>query len=118
MSIHFAAAKTAGLAPASSPNAKVLGARAKARVANDNTDFSQRSEQNEQVLRAALRHFATHGLGAAKVARAQAEKAFYQGDQETYEWWLGITRTLDRRLAATVSTRRKTIEEVPAPEGA
>jgi hypothetical protein len=118
MSIHFAAAKSAGLAPASSPNAQVLVAQARARVANDNADFNEKSEQNELVLRAALRHFATHGLGAAKVAQAQAEKAFHLGDQETYEWWLGITRTLDRRLAAKVSPKRAKIEEVPAPDGA
>lgn len=81
----------------------MLLARARKRVANDNIDFAKRSQQNEEVLRAALRHFADHGLGAAKVARAQAEKAFFQGDRETYDWWLGITKTLDRRLAASVS---------------
>ena len=55
---------------------------------------------NDQMLRAALRHFAEHGLGAAREARAQAEKAFFEGDRQAYAWWLGITRTLDRRLAA------------------
>lgn len=103
MSIHFAAAKSAGLAPVSYPNAKVLTIRARRKVANDNVDFSERSKQNELVLRAALRHFAEHGMGAAKVARAQAERAFFQGDRGTYDWWLDITRTLDRRLAASVS---------------
>lgn len=110
MSIHFAAAKTAGFASASSPRAKALAERARENVANDNADFSARSQQSELVLRAALRHFAAHGLGAAKVARAQAEKAFFQGDRETYDWWLGITRTLDRRMAASVSGQ----EDVPA----
>lgn len=69
-------------------------------VANDNGADRQAADK---VLRAALHHFAQHGLGAAKVARAQAEKAFFDGDRETYDWWLGITRTLDRRLAESVS---------------
>lgn len=103
MSIHFAAAKTAGLTPVCYPNTKRLLTRARARVANDNVDFIERSQQNAQVLRAALKHFATHGLGAAQVARAQAEKAFFDGDRETYDWWVDITRTLDRRLASNVS---------------
>ena len=100
MSIHFAAALLTGRAPACAPVAKALVTRARERVANDNADFSDQSEQNSLMLRAALRHFAQHGLGAARVARAQAEKAFFEGDRQTYDWWLGITRTLDRRLAA------------------
>lgn len=100
MSIHFAAALLPGRAPACAPVAKALVTRARERVANDNADFSDQSEQNSLMLRAALRHFAQHGLGAARVARAQAEKAFFEGDRQTYDWWLGITRTLDRRLAA------------------
>jgi len=103
MSIHFAAANTAALAPTRSIDARALLRRVRKQVANDNADFGERHEQNDQVLRAALRHFATHGMGAAKVARAQAERAFFKGDRETYDWWLGITRALDRRLAANVS---------------
>ncbi|WP_298304319.1 hypothetical protein [uncultured Erythrobacter sp.] len=103
MSIHFAAAKSSNLTSVCSLGAKRLLSRARAQVANDNADFTERSQQNEQVLRAALRHFATHGLGAAQVARAQAEKAFFDGDRPTYDWWVDITRTLDRRLAASVS---------------
>jgi len=103
MSIHFAAAKSANITNARSGNVRILVARAQKRVANDNADFSERSHNNDQVMRAALRHFAAHGLGAAKVARAQAEKAFFKGDRDTYDWWVDITRTLDRRLAASVS---------------
>ena len=51
------------------------------------------------MLRAALRHFADHGLGAARAAREQAEQAFFAGDRQSYDWWLGVTRALDRRLA-------------------
>lgn len=100
MPIHFAAANSPGRAPACSPIAKALVARALERVANDNGDDAPKTIANDQTLRAALRHFATHGLGAAREARAQAEKAFFAGDRQAYDWWLGITRALDRRLAA------------------
>ena len=66
-------------------------------------DVRQRTRLNHSathLLHAALRHFAEHGLGAAREARAQAEAAFFAGDRQAYDWWLGITRTLDRRLAA------------------
>ena len=108
MSVHFAAANVPGHAPACSPIAKALVARAMERVANDNhakpgtngPKTKVLGAANDQMLRAALRHFAEHGLGAAREARAQAEKAFFEGDRQAYDWWLGITRTLDRRLAA------------------
>ena len=104
MPIRFAAANAPGCAPACSPIAKALAARAVERVANDNGLSSQQIARaelaNDQILRAALRHFAQHGLSAAGVARAQAEKAFFEGDRQAYDWWLGITRTLDRRMAA------------------
>lgn len=104
MPIHFAAANAPVFAPACSPIAKALVARAVERVANDNgpvdARISRGGQPSEQMLRAALRHFAEHGLGAARVARSQAEKAFFDGDRQAYDWWLGITRTLDRRLAA------------------
>ena len=100
MSIHFAAANAPGRAPACSPIAKAMIARAIERVANDNGDGFEKTVANDHMLRAALRHFAQHGIGAAHEARAQAEKAFFAGDRQAYSWWLGITRTLDRRLAA------------------
>ena len=50
-------------------------------------------------MRAALMHFAEHGLGAARAAREKAEAAFFAGDRAGYDWWLAITRTLDRRMA-------------------
>lgn len=100
MSIRFAAANIPGRAPACSPIAKALVARAIERVANDNGDKFEKAAANDHMLRAALRHFAKHGIGAAREARALAEQAFFEGDRQTYDWWLGITRTLDRRLAA------------------
>lgn len=117
MSIHFAAAKSVNHASARSSNVRILVARAQRRVANDNADFSERSLNNDQVMRAALRHFAEHGLGAAKVARAQAEKAFFKGDRDTYDWWVDITRTLDRRLAASVSGQDDGVRGTSNPRG-
>lgn len=115
MSIHFAAAKSAGFPATSSPGAKILVARAQKRVANDNASFAERSQDNDRVMHAALRHFATHGMGAAKVAREQAEKAFFKGDRDTYDWWVDITRTLDRRLAASVSGQANSVSSTPSP---
>ncbi|EAQ30546.1 hypothetical protein NAP1_07200 [Erythrobacter sp. NAP1] len=112
MSLRFAPANRLAHAPACTPIAKALAVRAQERVANDNNPKSgtkgpvkranagDHKPANDQMLRAALRHFAEHGLGAARQARAQAEKAFFEGDRQAYDWWLGITRTLDRRLAA------------------
>ena len=64
--------------------------------ANDNGDLPD----SDLLLHAALRHFAEHGISAARAARAQAEAAFFTGDRAGYDWWLAICRTLDRRLAA------------------
>ncbi len=55
--------------------------------------------ESEALLRAALRLFASHGLGAARHAQAAAQTAFFVGDRERYRWWLAVTRTLDRKLA-------------------
>lgn len=98
MPLHFAAARLPGNPRACSPIARALARRAVERVANDNGDAAA-IQESDQVLRAALRHFAQHGLGAAREARAQAENAFFSGDRQAYRWWLDITRTLDRRLA-------------------
>ena len=109
MSIHFAAATTgahaAGRAPVCQPIARALMRRAMERVSNDNGPSERAREAHDAVLRAALRHFAEHGLGAAKAARAHAESAFFAGDRPAYDWWLGITRTLDRRLAREAERR-------------
>lgn len=62
---------------------------------------------DDAMLRAALRHFADHGLAAASHARRRAEAAFFDGDREAYRWWLGICRTLDRRMARELATATK-----------
>ena len=100
MTLHFAAARSA----ARSPVARALARRSIARAANDNGDPSA-NQGNDQMLHAALRHFAEHGLGAATEARNQAEKAFFAGDRPSYDWWIGICRTLDRRMAEEMDRR-------------
>ena len=93
MTIHFAAART----PNCSPVARALARSERtAAPANDNGNQAP----GEEIFKASLRHFAEHGLGAARAARAQAQQAFFAGDRQAYDWWLSITRTLDRRLAA------------------
>lgn len=64
-------------------------------AANDNGE----EPVSEAMLEASLRHFAVHGLGAARAARLQAEFAFFAGDRTAYRWWLGICRLLDKRMA-------------------
>lgn len=96
MTIHFAAARTGKI----SPVARIL--RSGKRVAHCCTAANDNSIglADDRILHAALRHFALHGLGAANDARVQAEQAFFADDRESYHWWLGICRKLDRRLAS------------------
>lgn len=70
-------------------------------AANDDLSDSE----GEALLRAALRLFAAHGLGAARHAQAAAETAFFDGDRARYRWWLAVTRTLDRKLALETAGR-------------
>lgn len=70
-------------------------------AANDNDN----GLVEETMLDAALRHFAEYGLAAAQHARCQAEDAFFAGDRISYQWWLGICRALDRRLAREIDRR-------------
>ena len=70
-------------------------------AANDNP----RDVRNDPILRAALRHFADHGLGAAADARDRALTAHRAGDFAGYRRWLAICTKLDRRLASMVHPR-------------
>ena len=104
MPVHFAAARST----AHSPIARALAKKALARAANDNGDAAQMQAEAssfDHMMRAALKHFAEHGMGAAEEARRQAEQAHFTGDGEAYRWWLGVCRTLDRRLAARLEFR-------------
>lgn len=96
MTLHFAAARST----ARSPIARALQRRPLANPANDNCGAG-----DDRLLHAALRHFAAYGLHAAREARKHAEQAFFAGDRERYDWWLGVCRTLDRRLAAQIEQR-------------
>lgn len=91
MTVNFAAARNA----ATSPLFRILSHRRPATAANDNYC----GEGDDRLLHAALRHFAEHGMQAAREARYEAEKAFFLGERERYLWWLGVCRTLDRRMA-------------------
>ena len=109
MTIHFAAAQS----PIGSPVARVLNNATISGAANDNGRGYETTVPSDQMLRAALRHFAEHGLGAARAARIKAESAFFEGDRAAYEWWLGITRTLDRRLAAQAAKGDLSVDRLP-----
>ena len=54
----------------------------------------------DQLLHAALSHFATHGLSAAARARDNAASAFFADDRLEHHHWMAICRLLDRRMAA------------------
>ena len=96
MTVHYAAARTA----AASPIARILSKQRPRAASNDNVvGVSVNGRSDDHLLHAALRHFAQHGLRAAHEARKQAENAFFAGDRESYRWWLGVCRTLDRRMA-------------------
>lgn len=104
MPVHFAAARST----AHSPIARALARKALARAANDNGDADAMAEEAasfDHVMRAALKHFAEHGMGAAYAASVQAEEAHRDSDKEAYSWWLGVCRALDRNLAARIEKR-------------
>ncbi len=98
MTIRFAAPPYA-LAPRIQPRDID---RACQRPANDNTG----EHPFDEMLDAALRHFADHGLAAAGRARIYAEAASAVGDTQSYRWWLEICRTLDRRMARQIGMDR------------
>lgn len=106
MTVHFAAARSIDR----SPVARVLSRRTPGRAANDNGNVAG-IQNDDQVIHAALRHFAEHGMGAARAARKQAEEAFFAGDRLAYDWWLGICRALDKRIAGQLEMETGTASE-------
>ena len=74
---------------------------------NDNRCEEHAGGYDTPAVHEALKHFAQHGLEAAAAAGRQAEKAAREGDDEAFRWWFGICRTLDRRLAQELRTRRE-----------
>ena len=103
MTIHFAAAR-----PAYSVFAgRRLTRQVAQHAANDNGDHLFGSDA---MLRAAIEHFARHGVGAAAHAKALAEEAFFAGNRDGYLWWLGVCRALDRRLATALTAHGNVAE--------
>ena len=106
MRFHFAAARTV----ANSPLARAMAPRRNVKAANDNAKAPCRDAspgvvgwgEQDRMLKAALRQFSEHGLSAAREAAKQAEQAFFSGDRQSYDWWMAVCRTLDKRLADQV----------------
>lgn len=86
-----------------SPVANGLIAGVPLSAANDN--HAGHGPQGDVLLHRALRHFAEHGLSAARVAGDNARQALAAGDGEECRYWMAICRTLDRRLAAMTARR-------------
>jgi hypothetical protein len=99
MTLHFAAAR-----PAFASLTPMHRERIIAWAANDNARSAEDLGHSAE-LRAALKHFAAHGVSAAHVAQQKAERAFFRGDRLAYLHWLGICRTLDMRMATVLSRR-------------
>lgn len=113
MTVYFAAARIT----VRSPVARVLSRRTPGRAANDNDNGDDngdlaRIQANDNVIHAALRHFATHGMGAAREARKQAEAAFFAGDRQAYDWWLEICRALDKRIAGQLEVGKNALPDL------
>jgi len=70
--------------------------------ANDN---GHEAANDDAVLSEALRHFAAHGVCAARHAGDRALLAHRSGDAKEFDWWLSVCRMLDRRLANAVSIK-------------
>jgi hypothetical protein len=94
-----------------SPITRTLAHHANAKAANDNC-ASGRVDQG--ILEASLRYFAKHGLSAADEARQQAEKCAASGEIAKFQYWLGICRMLDRRMAARLARQYEAAKAAPA----
>lgn len=70
------------------------------RAHNDNgSALPEPDAQSDMLLAAALKCLTEHGLRAAQEAHDRAERAFLAGERANCDWWLGVCRMLDRRLA-------------------
>jgi hypothetical protein len=70
------------------------------RAANDNRASTSQAAF-DPLLVDALRHFSRHGLNSAEAARQEAEAALRHGSDAGFDYWVGITRSFDPRLART-----------------
>ncbi|MGX7951738.1 hypothetical protein ACWPM1_04145 [Tsuneonella sp. HG249] len=110
MTLRFAAARTS----TASPLARALVRKGPAQPTNDNAVALAGQAELCSELRAALLHFAAHGLGAARTARGEAELAHAAGNEASYRYWLGICHTLDRRMAGRLVRRHAPLVGEPA----
>ena len=76
------------------------------RAHNDNgSALPEPDAQSDMLLAAALKCLTQHGLRAAQEAHDRAERAFLAGERANCDWWLGVCRMLDRRLANDLCER-------------
>lgn len=97
MSLRFAAARPAAY---SGFVARAQQFRIAATAVNDNAG----SESEDDMVRAALKHFARVGLAAATDARDRAREAHFAGDRAGYLYWLAVCRKLDKRMAMALAS--------------
>jgi len=99
------------------------GRQVRLRAANDNAGFgaglgrargaapehwaaqTATGQDNDALLAAALRLFASHGHAAARHACDEADTAQRGGDFEKARWWIAVCHTLDRNMARAYRRR-------------
>jgi hypothetical protein len=102
MTIRFAAARSGDVTAI----VRALTVTPCPEAANDNDGVG--GFPRDPILRAALKHFAQYGLGAAEQAHRNAKSAFFAGKRAEYRHWLAICRALDRRMADAIAFHRGT----------
>jgi hypothetical protein len=102
MSIRLAPAHDHARLAGRKADGRGLVTRVRVMAANDNGAALDASAPGafDPVLVEALRHFARHGLDAARVAHVEAARAAGDGNAPVAEQWIAITGMFDRRLAA------------------
>lgn len=106
MSVRFAPARCA----ARSPIAKVLARGTVGPIANDH-DREEGFSTMSDMTKAALQHFAEHGLKAVPVALGNASLAAAAAQNDDYRLWLGICRELDAGAAARFEAAQRSLDE-------
>lgn len=106
MTVRFASARCA----ARSPLARVLSRGEIGAAANDSAGQEARKIMSD-TTKAALRHFAEHGLRAVPVALTNATLAASAAHEEDYLHWLGIAHELDAGAAARFEAARRPVED-------
>ena len=88
------------------PDSARLGRMRIACANDDAVSLAQKSIDSSggNILHAALRHFAAHGLSAAQNAADEANAARIRGDEADYIWWCDICHSLDRTMARKLRT--------------